>query len=307
MTQRKEAGRAIAHLAAVWLVGCTLTGVQLPTVLVALFTDGAAPFTAALAGVVLLAVAALAGLGTAVRTIVPLMRRAHGLWTWAASVYALGTVGAFGAAVVNFKINHLENGLLLYLTGGTCYALAAALFLPDTRVRLGALGAATALAAGGSYATWAAKQPPTLSEWITANGVDRTLLRVGDPPPDYALHILSASKDGFGADYERPHSARLHLDVKRVGDDPRRVDTRGCPVPTGEPIHCTDDGGGRQLLTYEGGYEHQELRLHHDGLVYTVTVEGSHTDLPAARHILSTLRPATDAELTGLLELPMRQ
>ncbi|WP_406729251.1 hypothetical protein WJ438_38535 [Streptomyces sp. GD-15H] len=292
---------------AVWLAGCALTGVQLQAVLVALFADGAAPFTAALVGVALLSVVALAGLGAAVRTVVPLMRRARGLWAWAASVYALGTVGAFGAAVVNFKINHLEKSLLLYLAGGTCYALAAALFLPGTRVRLGALGAATALAVGGVYATWAATQPPTLDKWITANGVDYTLLRVGDPPPGYALHVLGASEDGFGADYERPHSTRLHLGVTRVGHDPRRVDARGCPVPIGEPIRCADDGGGRQLLTYEGDYEHQELRLRRDGLVYTVTVEGFHTDLSAARHILSTLRPATDAELAGLLELPMRR
>lgn len=307
MTQGKNAGRAIAHLVAVWLVGCPLTYVQLMMVLVILFTGGAAPFAAVLVGVALLSVVVLAGFGTAVRTLVPLMRRARGLWAWAVSVYVLGTVGAFGAAAVNFKINHLENGLLLYPAGGTCYALAAALFLPGTRVRLGALGAATLLAVGGVYATWAATQPPTLDEWLTANGVDHTLLRVGDPPPGYALRVLGAGEDGFGAEYERPRSTRLHLGVKRVGHDTRRVDARGCPVPFGEPIRCTDDGGGRLLLTYEGGYERQELRLCRDGLVHTVTVEGSPTDLSAARHILSTLRPATDAELAGLLELPMRR
>ncbi|MGJ3559801.1 hypothetical protein ACR6C2_18200 [Streptomyces sp. INA 01156] len=158
---------------AVWLVGCALTYVQLMAVLVALFTGGAAPFTAVLVGVAFLSVVVLAGLGTAVRTVVPLMRRARGLWAWAVSVYALGTVGAFGAAVVNFKINHLENGLLLYLAGGTCYALAAALFLPGARVRLRALGAATLLVVGGVYATWAATQPPlstsgsTPTAWTT--------------------------------------------------------------------------------------------------------------------------------------------
>jgi hypothetical protein len=60
-------------------------------------------------------------------------------------------------------------------------------------------------------------------------------------------------------------------------------------------------------VTFVGSYEHQELRLRRDAIVYTVTVEGSRTDLSAARHILSTLRPATDTELTGLLELPMRR
>ncbi|MBX9395270.1 hypothetical protein K4749_17120 [Streptomyces sp. TRM72054] len=307
MTQTKEAGPAIAHLAAVWLFGCVLTGVQSQAVLVALFVGGTALLVGAVAVVAALAVPALAGLGTAARTIAPLTRRRRGLWAWAVSVYVLGTIGAFGAAVVNFQVNRLENGLLLYPAGGLCYALAAALFLPDTRVRLGALGAAAVLAVGGSYATWDATRPPTLDEWLTANDVDRALLRIGDPPPGHTLRVLGASEDGFGADYERPHSDGLHLAVARQGHDTRRADARGCPVPSGEPIHCTDDGEGRQLITYEGGYEHQELRLRRDGLTYTVTLQGTDNDLTAARHILSTLRPATDGELDGLRELPMRR
>ncbi|GGQ33430.1 hypothetical protein [Streptomyces griseomycini] len=55
------------------------------------------------------------------------------------------------------------------------------------------------------------------------------------------------------------------------------------------------------MVTCEGSYEHRELRLHRDGLIYPVSVDGIHHDLSAARHILSTLRPATDAELTDLL------
>ncbi|MFF8196309.1 hypothetical protein ACF05L_36840 [Streptomyces bobili] len=308
MTQREARERAIGHLAAVWLIGCALTHVQLQAVLIALFTDGPGLFSVVMVGgVVVGAVVVLAWLGSAARTLVPLLRRERGRWVWAAGVYTLGTVGAFGAAVVRFEIDHLENGLLLYLAGGTCYALAAAFFLPGLRIRTGALGAATVLTVGGMYAAWAAGQPPTLDEWITANGVDRSLLRVGDPPPGYALNVMGASEDGFGADYEGQDSARVHLHVAPAGHDTRRVDARGCPVPFGDPIRCADDGGGRQLVTFAGSYEHQELRLRRDALVYTVTVEGSRTGLSAARHILSTLRPATDTELAGLLELPMRR
>ncbi|MBG0855413.1 hypothetical protein I2W78_27115 [Streptomyces spinoverrucosus] len=307
MTQTKEAGLAVVQLAVVWLFGCLLTGVQLEAVLVALFVGGVAPVAAVGAGVAALGVAAFAGVGAGARAVVPLTRRRRGLWTWAVSVYALGTVGAFGVVVVNFQINRLESGLLLHPAGGACYALAAALFLPGIRVRLGALGAAVVLAVGGAYGAWAASQPPTLDEWINVNGVDRGLLRVGDPPPGYTLRVLGASEDGFGADYERPHSDRLHLAVARAGQDTRRVDARGCPVPFGEPIHCTDDGAGRQLLTYEGGHQHQELRLRRGGLSYTVTLQGSDNDLTAARRILATLRPATDRELDGLRELPMRR
>jgi hypothetical protein len=218
-----------------------------------------------------------------------------------------GTAGAFVAAVVNFEINHLENTLPLYVAGGCCYALAAALFLPGTRIRLGALGAAAVLVGGGAYAYWDAAQPPTLDEHLAAHDVDRRLLRVGAPPSGYTLRALGAGEDTFGAEYEHPDSVRLHLGVERAGHDTRRADARGCPVPFGDPIHCVDDGDGRQLLTYEGGYEHQELRLRRDGLVFTVTVEGHHADLSAARHVLSTLRPATDAELAGLLDVPTRR
>ncbi|MGW7356314.1 hypothetical protein ACWGI0_06495 [Streptomyces sp. NPDC054802] len=50
-----------------------------------------------------------------------------------------------------------------------------------------------------------------------------------------------------------------------------------------------------------------DLRLRRDGLVCAVTVEGRHEDLSAARHVRSTLRPATDAELAGPLDLPTRR
>ncbi|CAM5571634.1 hypothetical protein SGRIM128S_02059 [Streptomyces griseomycini] len=34
-------------------------------------------------------------------------------------------------------------------------------------------------------------------------------------------------------------------------------------------------------MTCEGSYEHQELRLHRDGLIYPVSVDGIHHDLSA--------------------------
>ncbi|WP_112467468.1 hypothetical protein [Streptomyces triticisoli] len=310
MTPKNEAGLVIAHLAAVWFIGSVLTGLQFYAVMIALFTDNTAIVAVVLALVISLAVAAFAGLGAMAHPIMPVTRQARGLWRWASGVYGLGTAGALGTIVTDVQADHhlLENSSLLYLAGGIWYAVAAAFFLPGARAKPAALGVATALVAGAAYAAWAAAQPPTLDEWLTANGVDRALLRVGDPPPGYTLESVGASEDGFGAAYERSGSAGLHLGVARAGHDTRRADSRGCPVPFGDPIHCTDDGGGRLLVTYQGGYERQELRLRRTGLVHTVTVQGTGaTDLPAARHILSTLRPASDTELAGLVELPMRR
>ncbi|MFD0431488.1 hypothetical protein ACFQ60_42630 [Streptomyces zhihengii] len=235
----------------------------------------------------------------------PLTAGRAGLWAWAAGVWALGTLGA-AAVVVGYRVDHLETALPVHLAGGACYAVAAALFVPGARVRLGALGTAAALAAGGGWAALDATRPPTLDEWIAANGVDRAMLRLGDPPPGWTVQVLGASEDGFGADYERAGSPRLHLGVARAGQDHRRADAAGCPSPRRPGrLHR------RRRRTPAGGLggdrPYRELRLDAGGLVHTVTLDGPGADLAAARRILSLLRPATDAELAGLTELPMRR
>ncbi|GAB7029278.1 hypothetical protein AB0G35_33125 [Streptomyces sp. NPDC021749] len=308
MARKTEAGRLVAHLAAVAFVGCVLTAVQFQAVLVALFADSTAALVAVLVLGTALGIASLAALATSVRGFVPLARRARGRWAWAAGVYACGTVGAVAAVAANLHDDGLYVTGLLYPWGGVCHALGAAFFLPGARTRLVTLAAAVLLAAGGSYLTWEAAQPPTLAEWLTANDVDRALLRVGETPSGYALEDAGASESGFGATYTRPGAPELHLSVERIGHDTRRTDARGCPVPFGEPIHCADDGGGRQLVAYDGDDKRRELRLRRDGLVHTVTVQGDgRAGLSAARHLLTTLRPATDAELTPLLDRPMRR
>ncbi|MFD8542898.1 hypothetical protein [Streptomyces sp. NPDC059649] len=307
MDRKTEAGRLLAHLAAVAGIGCVLTAVQFQAVMIALFADSAAALVAVLVVGAALGMTALAALATSIRGFVPLTRRARGRWVWAAGVYACGTAGAVAAVAANLRDDGLHLTVALYPWGGVCYALGAAFFLPGTRTRLVTLAAAVLLAAGGSYLAWAAAQPPTLAEWLTANGVDRALLRVGEPPSGYALEDVGASEDSFGATYARPDAPDLHLSVERIGHDTRRADARGCPVPFGEPIHCSDDGEGRQLVAYEGDYERRELRLRRNGLVHTVTFEGDgRAGLSAARHLLRTLRSATDAELTPLLDRPMR-
>ncbi|MFJ3820799.1 hypothetical protein [Streptomyces nodosus] len=300
----------ITHLAAVWFIGSALTALQFYAVILAGFSGSTAALVITLAVMVPLAVYAFVCLGAAARSIVPLTRRARGLWGWASGVYGLGTAGLVGTVMVDEQTGRalVASGPLFYLCGGIWYALKAAFFLPGVRARLTALGAAIVLAAGGTYAAWDAAQPPTLDEWITANGVDRALLRVGDPPSGYTLGSMGAGEGGFGATYEGSGSAGLHLGVARAGHDTRRADTRGCPVPFGEPIHCTDDGGGRLLVNHEGDDEYRELILRRAGLVYTVTVRGTgDAELTAARHILSGLRPASDEELATLVSLPMRR
>ncbi|AKA08381.1 hypothetical protein SAZ_02185 [Streptomyces noursei ZPM] len=137
--------------------------------------------------------------------------------------------------------------------------------------------------------------------------MDRALLRVGEAPTGYVLRGNGASASGFGADYERPGAAGLHLAVARPDQDTRRTDAHGCPVLPGVTVTCTDDGGGRELVTYDGFTEWRELRLRRGGLVHTVSLSDRPTDLTAARHVLSTLRPATNAELSPLCDQPMRR
>ncbi|MFF0451300.1 hypothetical protein ACFYT4_33830 [Streptomyces sp. NPDC004609] len=298
MVRKKKVVPALAHLVGVGAVGCLITGVQFVAVITEVFAGNAGPPVAALVAVTLFAVPLLAGYALSARSIVPLTRRAWGLWGWAAAVYGLGTAGAIGAVVIHHRVNDEGNGLAaLYFSGGVCYALAAAFFLPGTRTRLAALATAAALAASGGYASWQAAQPPTPDEWIADNRVDRALLRVGEPPTGYALHTAGATEQRFGVTYTRPGSPDLHLGVERTGADTRRRDARGCPVASGDPIRCTDDGEGRQLVAYGGDAARHELVLRRDGLVHTVTIYGNRADLTGARHILLTLRPATDEEL----------
>ncbi|MER6997995.1 hypothetical protein [Streptomyces sp. NPDC000410] len=290
------------YLSAVWFVGSALTALQFQAVVLALFSGGTA-LAVVLAVAVPLAVALFAGAGTVARPLVPLTRRTRGLWVWAAGVYALGTAGAFGVLMLQWRDHGLELGALYYPAGGVCYALAAALFLPGARARLATLVVTAACAGGVAFAAWEAGRPPTADEWIGTSGVDRAFLRVGDPPPGYALGAGGGSRADFGVSYDKPGAAGLRLTVRRDSYETERADARGCPVPFGEKIRCTDDGGGRLLVdfAYDTGYARSELRLRRDGLVHTVTLASRDGDLAAARGILTSLRPATDAEIERIV------
>ncbi|MEU9111774.1 hypothetical protein AB0D04_08295 [Streptomyces sp. NPDC048483] len=289
-------------------LGCVLTAVQLEAVLTALFMEKTALIVTALVAAPSLTVPLLAGYAFSALPIVPFVRRTRGQWGWAAGVYACGTAGTLAAAALSLYAGTFrDNAELLFPCGGICYALAAAFFLPGKRARQATLAATALFVVTSACVTWSIAQPPTLREWLTANGVDRTLLRVGEPPSGYTLEVNGAGEEGFGATYTRPGAPELHLAVERTGRDTRRADARGCPVPFGETLRCADDGEGRLLITHEGDYPQRELRLRRNGLVHTVTVDGSRTDLSAARHILTTLRPATDTELAPLTTRPMRR
>ncbi|KUL36828.1 hypothetical protein ADL22_23265 [Streptomyces sp. NRRL F-4489] len=305
MAEKPEAWRTAVHLAGVGFVGCALSAAQFWIVLTALLTGKVLVAVVVCTLVAAIMVSLLAGFAGMARPFAPLTRRARGRWAWAGGVYAFGTVGVIAAIAAEPGLDGLSRSNLLFPWGGACCALAAGFFLPGARTRWAALGLTVALAAGLGYHAWSAAQPPTLNEWLTANRVDRALLRVGEPPTGYTLRVNGAGGHAFGAEYVRPGASAIHLSVEQPGRNARRTDARGCPVPFGETIECADDGSGRQLITYKGTYPRQELRLRQAGLIYTLTLEGRRTDLGAARHILSTLRPATDSELAQLVTLPM--
>ncbi|MGD3111669.1 hypothetical protein [Streptomyces sp. YGL11-2] len=151
-------------------------------------------------------------------------------------------------------------------------------------------------------------------EWISGHGVDRALLRVGDAPSGYTLHVDGAGRSDFNAGYRRPGSSGLRLTVERSGQDARRTDWHGCPVPLGETVHCADDGGGRLLVTYRGsGGDRQELRLLRAGLVYTVALPESAAERSARRPPCPRDAQAGDRYRTGrarrrtVAELTIRQ
>ncbi|WP_424216934.1 hypothetical protein ACN20G_33095 (plasmid) [Streptomyces sp. BI20] len=300
-------GRAVAvHLAAVWVLGCVLTGAETILLLASLFGDDLGVVVAVALLALCAGVALTAWLGSAARSHVPFTRGVRGLWTWAVLVHVAGAAAAFGAVLLDRAAARSGgSGPSHLLVGGTACALVAAFFVPRTRVRTSALALTAVLAAGVGWSAWTASRPPTLDAWLTSHRVDRALARIGEAPPGHTAHVRGASEDAFGVEYTSDGGGPgFSLRVEREGHDTRRADARGCPVPLGDPVRCVDDGEGRLLITYGGGGAPvRELRLRRAGLVHVVSLREP-AALGPARRVLATLRPATDAELEPLLSSP---
>ncbi|MER7468491.1 hypothetical protein [Streptomyces sp. NPDC097981] len=148
MTRDTRALTAL-HLLLVW---AAMTA-AVPALGAGLFVSAWAGGTAGIVPVFVIGVPLTVGLlaitGTPARTVVPLCTTAARRLGWAVLVFALGTLGTLaGLGAYTAGVDLGSAGARIALTGAP-YAVAAALFVPDRWVRLGAVAA---LASAVAYA-----------------------------------------------------------------------------------------------------------------------------------------------------------
>ncbi|MFF4713246.1 hypothetical protein ACFY2V_17900 [Streptomyces eurythermus] len=286
------------HLLLVWVLMAVAMPVLGFALLASAWTSGTGALVPVLALGVPLSVVLLFAAGAPVRTVVPLCASAPKRLGWAALVFVLGTLGVLaGLAVYDDGVRLGSASTRIALTGAP-YAVAAAFFVPNRWVRLGATVAlAAAVAYGGFIGPGRARQHRHTAE-IAGYREHRELLYAIDTPPGMRVARAQAGAASFTAEY---HSIRwdgyVALSVRKPLD-PRP----SCPAPPEKDVACAVNRRGetRMVQAFPGGVHRITLTRRHGAVEAQVTSET--LDEPALRHLLDTLHPLSDAELEGLME-----
>ncbi|MER7223837.1 hypothetical protein [Streptomyces rubradiris] len=293
-----EGAQTALHLLLVW----ALMTVAIPVVGFALmataWAGGYGALVPVLAVGVPLLVALLSMMGAPAKAVVPLCASAPKRLGWATLVFVLGTLGVLAGLVAYGHGVHLGSaGTRVALTGAP-YAVAAAFFVPNRWVRLGATAAlAAAVAYGGFIGPDQARQRRHTAE-VARYREHQELLYTIDTPPGMRVVRAEAGSASFGIEY---HSIRrdgyVGLSV-RVPLDPRP----SCPTPREKDVTCAVNKRGDMSMvrTFPGGGHHVTLTRRYGAVEAEVTSQT--LDEPALRRLLDTLHPLSDAELEGLMK-----
>jgi hypothetical protein len=175
--------------------------------------------------------------------------------------------------------------------------VAAAFFVPNRWVRLGATAAlAAAVAYGGFIGPGQARQHRHTAE-VARYREHQELLYTIDTPPGMRVTRARADSASFTVEY---HAVRrdgyVALSVRKPFD-PRP----SCPTPQEKDVTCAvnERGDMRVGQAFPGGGHRIALTRRH-GTV-EAEVAGQSLDEPALRRLLDTLHPLSDAELEGLM------
>ncbi|MDO0935126.1 hypothetical protein QQY66_26930 [Streptomyces sp. DG2A-72] len=244
-----------------------------------------------------LTVGLLATAGTPARTVVPLCDSAPGRLGWAALVFVLGTLGVLaGVAAYGGDVDLGSAGTRVALTG-VPYAVAAAFFVPDRWVRLGAVAALAAGVVYGGFVGPAQAQGRRHAAEVARYREHPELLYVIATPPGMRAARAVVGPASFSLEY---HSVRqdgyVGLTVRRP-----LTPTPRCPEFIGKDATCTVDVRGemRTIHSLPGGTRDITLtRRHRDA---EVEVTSKSLDEPGLRRLLNTLHPLTDTELERLM------
>ncbi|WP_432170292.1 hypothetical protein [Streptomyces sp. 1222.5] len=259
---------------------------------------GAAVPVLVLGGPIMVVLLAMAGLPA--RTVVPLCGSAGRRVGWAVAVFALGTLGVLaGLAAYSGDVDLGSAGTRIALTG-VPYAVAAAFFVPNPWVRLGAVAAlAAGLVYGGFVGPAQARHRHHTAE-IARYREHHGLLYLGAAPPGMRVSRAVVGPASFIVDY-RP--VREGYESGYVGLVVRSPLTRAprCPEPADKGATCTVDAHGvmRVIRRLPGGAVAVTLTRRHHGA--EVEVSSQSLDEPGLRHLLRTLHPLSDTELESLM------
>ncbi|MEU6486612.1 hypothetical protein [Streptomyces sp. NPDC046887] len=147
---RDRAWLTALHLLLVWAaMTCAAPALGFSVMMAGWDGGSRAALVAAAVGVPL-TVGLLVAAGTPAPGVVPLCATVHGRFGWAVAVFVLGTLGVLAGLAAYLAHVDLGSAGTRFALAGVPYAVAAALFVPDRWVRLGAVAvmAAAVLYAG---------------------------------------------------------------------------------------------------------------------------------------------------------------
>ncbi|MFF8024776.1 hypothetical protein ACFZDJ_27475 [Streptomyces sp. NPDC007896] len=247
-----------------------------------------------------LTVGLLAIAGIPARAVVPLCGSVRQRLGWAALVFVLGTLGVLaGLAAYGGDVDLGSASTRVALTG-VPYAVAAAFFVPNRWVRLGAVAALVAgVAYGGFVGPVQAQQGRQVAE-IARYHEHPELLYLGAAPPGMRVSRAVVGPAYFGVEY---HPVREGYELGYVGLVVRSplTQTPRCPEPVGKGVTCTVDvhGETRMIRRLPGGTRDITLtRRYHDA---EVEVTSKSLGEPGLRRLLNTLHPLSNAELESMM------
>jgi hypothetical protein len=243
-----------------------------------------------------LAVGLLAAAATPARTVVPLCRAVPQRLGWAVLVFALGTLGV-GAGLVAYGegVDLGSAGARLTLTG-VPYAVAAAFFVPNRWVRLGAVAMLAAAVAYGGFLGPAETRERRHEAEIARYRDHTELLYMGAAPRGMRVSRAEAGPAYFTVEYRGVREdtfAYVALTLRPV-----LTPTLRCPEILANGVTCTASPHG-ELRTVQDVPRAVTLTRRVGNAEAEVTSQT--LDEAGLRRVLDTLHPLSDAELEKLM------
>ncbi|MFJ4980215.1 hypothetical protein ACIP6X_33620 [Streptomyces coeruleorubidus] len=298
MTSGRRALTAL-HLLLVWAMMAAAVPVLGFGVVMAAWGGGEGATAPVLLLGVPLAVVLLATTATPARTVVPLCGSVPQRLGWAASVFVLGTLGVLaGLAAYDGGVDLGGARTRIALTG-VPYAVAAAFFVPNRWVRLGAV---TVLAAGvvyGGFVGPAQAQQRQREAEVVRYREHAEVLYLGATPPGMQVSRAEAGPASFSVEYRGVREDVFSYAALTVRS-PLTPAPR-CPGHREKGVTCTVDARGEMRMVRalpSGEYAVTLVRRHRKAEVEVTSQTLGEAGL---RRLLNTLHPLSDEELEELL------